>query len=116
MTERPPRPTLKQRFSPHPPSSPRNAFQRFNRAKTDSGWPLLLANFAIFAGLAGYGLRAAASGSTLFTVLSVTFVLGVLRTGHVMVCVARGMTGLTADGAPVPAVRRDDPDQRPRLF
>ncbi|GAA2837717.1 hypothetical protein GCM10010441_72530 [Kitasatospora paracochleata] len=95
---------------------PRTALQRFNRAKTDSGWPLLLANFALFVVLGAYSLNAAASGSFLFTVLSVNLVLGALRTGHVMLCVAQGKTGLTATGERIAVDVTTDPSQRARLF
>lgn len=101
VTNRSSRTTLRQRFSPHPLSFPRTTWQRFSRAKTDSGWPLLMANFSGFILLATCSIYEATSGSFFYTVLSVSFVLGVLRTGHVILCVAHGKTGLTAAGKPI---------------
>ncbi|WP_354645232.1 hypothetical protein [Kitasatospora camelliae] len=95
-------------------SAPRTTWQRFNRAKTDSGWPLLIVNFTLFILLSALALPRAMSGSFFFTYLSVGFTLGVLRTGYVMMCVAQGKTGLTATGEPIAADVA--PDQRARLF
>ncbi|GAA2739165.1 hypothetical protein GCM10010440_00880 [Kitasatospora cinereorecta] len=112
MTQRSSRPTLKQRFSPHPANAPRTGWQRFNRAKTDSGWPLLLANLAGFTAFSIYSVNEALAGSLFFSVGSITFILGALRTGHVMLCVAQGKTGITASGEAIPA----EPSERDRLF
>lgn len=94
---------LKRRFGPHPMHTPRTAWQRFNRAKTDSGWLLLLLNFltlivfgAIFTHLA---ISRHGGISTLYWYCSVGNFLGVLRTAYVMVCVARGQTGQLAPAA-----------------
>ena len=104
MTERSSNGTLRQRFSPHPMTMPRTAWQRANRAKTDSGWPLLIANFAYFTLLAAGMLTIAGSGvlrqSVVFYFLAYPSVVGMVRTGYVMICVAQGKTGQLAPVSP----------------
>lgn len=74
-----------------------------------------MANFTGFVLFAAVGIQRAFSGSIFFAVLSVSFVLGVARTGYVMLCVAQGKTGVTASGDPIHDIR-DAPSQRPRLW
>ena len=91
--------TRRERFSPYPTHTPRTALQRFNNSKTDSGWLLLTANFAYYIALTSgfvYVVSRGGFGITYFLllaiVLSLSGVLGLARTGYVMVCVARGKT------------------------
>ncbi|WP_457030052.1 hypothetical protein [Kitasatospora sp. P5_F3] len=84
---------------------PRTTWQRLNRAKTDSGWPLLLINFCYFAVLLTLTLTWTASGTWLYVFPAVALGLGLLRTGYVILCVAQGKTGLTAPAATAAAPR-----------
>ncbi|MFJ1706482.1 hypothetical protein [Kitasatospora sp. NPDC088346] len=92
MAQRSPRPTLKQRFGPYPVGGPRTAWQRLDRARTDSGWPLLSVNIATYALFAGYSVDRALAGSVLFSVLAAAFTVGFVRTAYVMLTVARART------------------------
>ncbi|MEV4616012.1 hypothetical protein AB0K43_25970 [Kitasatospora sp. NPDC049258] len=105
MAQRSPRPTLKQRFGPYPLGGPRTTWQRLDRARTDSGWPLLTVNLATYALFAAYALDRAAAGSVLCTVLGAAFALGAVRTSYVMLCVARGRTAAPVAAAPAQADR-----------
>jgi hypothetical protein len=90
---------VKRRFSPHPTQIPRTTWQKLNRAKTDSGWLLLGLNFFTFALFAVTFIFTATSVhafSVFYWWLSVGCILGLLRTGQVMVCVARGGAGQLA--------------------
>ncbi|MGW1725012.1 hypothetical protein ACWCQK_18975 [Streptomyces sp. NPDC002306] len=93
---------LRRRLSPHPTDMPRTAWQKLNRAKTDSGWPLLALNLSMSGLLTAIFISWALSAqllSTLLWWLSFGFLLDFLRTGHVMVCVARGQAGQLAPDA-----------------
>ncbi|WP_371498928.1 hypothetical protein OG871_23295 [Kitasatospora sp. NBC_00374] len=103
MAQRPPRPTLKQRFGPHPVGGPRTIRQRLNRSATDSGWPLLTVNIATYALFAGYALDRALAGSVLFPVLGAAFTLGFVRTAYVMLHVARTAAARSAATRPAAA-------------
>ncbi|MEU4087296.1 hypothetical protein [Streptomyces aureus] len=103
MTQRSSAGALKRRFSPHPTQVPRTPWQKFVRAKTDSGWPLLVLNFlrsAVFVVIFIDSALAAHALAPIYWWLSVGWVLDLLLTGHVMVCVARGQAGRLAPEAP----------------
>ncbi|MEU6271948.1 hypothetical protein ABZ871_05920 [Streptomyces populi] len=108
MTQRSSSGRFKRRFSPHPTHVPRTAWQKLNRTGTDSGWPLLTLNFVITALVTALFMDLALSAHVLavfYWWLSVGCVIGLLRTGYVMVCVARGRTGQLA-----PEIPRTSPD------
>jgi hypothetical protein len=95
---------FKRRLSPHPARTPRTAWQRLNRVKTDSGWPLLIVNALVSATFTAYFLASALSThliSPFYWLMSVFSLPGLLRTGYVMTCVARGQRGQLAPEAPV---------------
>ncbi|MER8183579.1 hypothetical protein [Kitasatospora sp. NPDC094015] len=110
MAQRPQRPTLKQRFGPYPLGGPRTTWQRLDRARTDSGWPLLTVNLATYALFAGYALT---RGPLLWAGLGAAFALGAVRTCYVMLCVARGRTTAPA-AAPHRSAARPTPLTAPR--
>ncbi|MGW3917425.1 hypothetical protein ACWEBX_39030 [Streptomyces sp. NPDC005070] len=94
---------FKRQFSPHPTHVPRTAWQKLNRARTDSGWPLLTLNFftsALFAALFMDWALSAHLLAALYWWLSFGSVIGLLRTGYVMLCVARGQAGQLAPEVP----------------
>ncbi|MGW1070761.1 hypothetical protein ACWD4F_40480 [Streptomyces aureus] len=103
MTQRSSAGAFKRRFSPHPTQVPRTTWQKFVRAKTDSGWPLLVLNFLAYALFVVTFIHLALAAHVLSVIywwLSVGCVLDLLLTGHVMVCVARGQAGRLAPEAP----------------
>jgi hypothetical protein len=112
MTQRSSMGELKRRLSPHPTKMPRTAWQKFNRAKTDSGWPLLVLNFcssAFFAALFTHHAISAHLLSVYYWWLSVGCFVRLLQTGYVMVCVVRGQVGRLA---PAPEAPGPSPDTR----
>ncbi|MEY9845220.1 hypothetical protein ABH940_002290 [Streptacidiphilus sp. BW17] len=100
----PHRGTFEQRISPYPMWTPRSRLERFNRAKTDSGWPLLIANLLCSGACAVLFLEVAKPISLLCYVASMGLMANGLRTIYVMICVARGETDRLAPGCtPAPA-------------
>ncbi|GAA2749882.1 hypothetical protein GCM10010440_55970 [Kitasatospora cinereorecta] len=96
---------FEQRISPYPISTPRSTWERFNMAKTDSGWPLLIANLLLAAAAAGVLTYLGASRSRLFLVLGIAMIGHVIRTVYVMACVVRGGTDRLAPGGTAGARR-----------
>ncbi|MEV6840111.1 hypothetical protein AB0N17_37405 [Streptomyces sp. NPDC051133] len=81
--------TFQQRISPYPISTPRSTWERFNVAKTDSGWPLLIANLLLGAAAAGLCTYLSASRGRSFLLFAVALAGHAVRTLYVMVCLAR---------------------------
>ncbi|MFF3613215.1 hypothetical protein [Streptomyces sp. NPDC002580] len=103
MTQRSSTGGFKRRLSPHPSHTPRTAWVRFNRPRTDSGWPLLMLNFLVSALFTAFFVESALSTRLISAVLwwlGVGSFLELLWTGYVMTCVARGQTGQLAPEAP----------------
>ncbi|WP_371493795.1 hypothetical protein OG871_02000 [Kitasatospora sp. NBC_00374] len=103
-------------FNPHPLTTPRTTWERLRLPKTDSGRPLLVANLAfhvLIAAVLGFAALTG-PGSILYSAGAVSAVTGAVRTGYIMRFVARGETGVTADGEVI--VADSDPSSRPRTF
>jgi hypothetical protein len=105
MLTRSDRGTFEQRISPYPISTPRSAWERFNMAKTDSGWPLLIANLLLGVAAASVFTYLGASRSRLFLVFGIAMTGHAIRTIYVMACVARGETDRLAPGSTAGARR-----------